>query len=405
MAASMSLLLCGCWNNFDIDALAVVVGIGFDKGSDGRIQVTAEVLGQNPDQIGKGGGSSGESGGGRGSLVYTEEGKTFFEAIRNFIGKVGKRLYWSDVQVVVVGEEYAKDGIADILDYFERDQQTTLKSNIIIAKGLTAREVLAAQPDSAQMTSLQINETMVETTSFGKNVKTSLFDVFRQLSFLHPCTVVGTIEEDHENAAANRENAGGGSGASNGGAGSGGSLQFSSMAVQGSAVLEGNRLLGYFTPKATRGYEFAENKITSTAIVIPNSAAPGKLVSIKLTSSRGKLKAEMDGGRPKLTIEVKARGSVEDQQGGGDPAESSNLNALTKSTQEEIEREIREAADFSQQTLHADAFGFSELIYDHSASEWEKVKSDWDRVYSGSEISVQVTVLLERTGMITKPLS
>lgn len=405
LIVSMSLLLCGCWNNFDIDSLAVVVGIGFDKGSNGKIQVTAEVLNQNAGQSGKGGGSSVDTGQGRGSLVYTEEGRTLFEAIRNFIGKTGERPYWNDVQVIVIGEAYAKDGMEDILDYFERDQQATLKSNIVVAKGMTAREVLAAQPDSAQMASTQINNALVETTSFGKNAKTSVFDVFRQLSLLHPCAVVGAVEMDSENAAANQEDTGGSSGTSDGGSGSGGNRQFSSMAVQGSAVLKGHRLLGYFTPEATRGYNFAENKIKGVVIVIPNTAAPGKLVSIKLISALGKMKAEMDGGRPKLAIEVKARGAVGDQQGGGNPAEAGNLNALTKSAQEEIKSEIREAVNVSQQTFHADALGFSERIYENSASEWDKIKADWDRVYSGSEIDVQVTVLLERTGMITKPLS
>ena len=382
MMLALSLPLCGCWNNFDLDSLAIVAGIGFDRADDGQMQVTAEVL--NPSV----------SEGMRGSIVYTVEGATFFEAVRNFIAKTGKRLYWQDVQLVVVGEEYAEGDITDLLDYFQRDQQTNLKSDLIIAKGMTAREVLEAEPSIDQTAAAQIDNSLVNVTSSGKTVKATLFEIIRQNRELKPCVVVGVIEKD--------KTKGGADGGSESGAED--SPKLMDMAVQGSAVLKNFKLEGYLTPEETRGFLFAHDKIQGTIITVENPVEKNKLVSIKLTEASGKIEARMAGNKPKLTIEVEARGAVGDQQGGGDLTAPEHIGVLTAAVEGEIRKEIASAASVSQKKYRSDIFCFSEDIYQNDYREWEKIAQGWDDVYAQSDIAIRVDFLTARPGMITEPV-
>jgi germination protein, Ger(x)C family len=393
---SVSLPLCGCWNDFDLNSLAIVVGVGFDNAGDGQIEVTVEVL--NPGQENQ---SSDTPGGGRKSTVYTVEGPTFFDAIRNFIAKVSKRLYWNDVQVVVIGETYAKGGITDILDFFQRDQQTNLNSDLIVAKGLTAKEVLEARPNIDSTTAMQIDDSLENITNFGKNINDSLFDIVKQISALKPCVVVGAIEMD------NRENDTGGSGSPDG-ASSGSppdrKAELADMAVQGSAILKNYKLAGYLTPNETRGFLFAEDRIRGTIITVKNPMKEGKLVAFKLTESKGKIRTAVTDGKPELTIQVDATGVIGDQQGNGDLTSFKNTGILTKEVEEEIKSEIQAAASVSQKNYTSDIFCFNKNIFQNNLDAWKKLKSKWDDIYSHTAITIQVSFLITRSGMITKPL-
>jgi|GEM_PF-1975841 len=385
---ALSLPLCGCWNNFDLDSLAIVVGVGFDRADDGRMQVTAEVLSPNPDQENQSGGSGGK----RGSLVYTVEGATFFEAIRNFIAKTGKRLYWQDVQLVVVGEDYAKEGVTDLLDYFQRDQQANLKSDLIIAKGMTAQEVLKAQPNIDQTAAAQINNSLVGTVTSGETVKAMLFDIVRQNSALKPCIVVGAIEKDKaESDAAESPD-------------SKDSPELMGMVVKGSAILKNFKLAGYLSPEETRGFLFADDKIQSTIISVENPVEKNKLVSIKLTEASGKIKADIVENKPKLTVEIEAKGAVGDQQGGGDLTAPEHIGALTAAVENEIRKEIASAASVSQKESGSDIFCFSEDIYQNDYNKWREMAQNWDDVYAQSDIGIRVNFLIKRPGMITEPV-
>lgn len=386
--------LYGCWNNFDLQSIAIVTGIGFDKGDDGKIRVTAEVL-----LPGQGNPTSGSKGSkDRNSVVCTVEGATFFDAIRNFIAKKGKRLYWNDVQLVVFGENYAKDGITDILDYFQRDQQANLKSDVVITKGLTAKETLEAQPYINKNTSTSIDSALMETVSFGKNVKAALFDIVKQNTELKPCIIVDAVEKDKPQNFSNY------SGKSSGSTSSAPQLDLENILVQGGAVLKNYKLVGFLTPTETRGFLFADNRITGTIIVVKNPVDVGKLVSLKVTGSNGKISASVDDSQPKLKIEVSAQGAIGDQQGSGDLTSFKNIDILTAEAENEIKSEIESAVSVSQKEYKCDIFGFNRDLYENHLSEWKKLKSDWDNVYASSKIEIKVKFLIDRFGMINKSL-
>lgn len=405
LIVTFSIELCGCWNNYDLENLNIVVGIGFDKGDNGNVKVTAEVLSQKPSQNTQGSGTSGGGGGARGSVLYTVEGRTFFDAIRNFIPKSSKRFYWNDLQIIVLSDTFARNGISDILDFFARDHQANIKSDIVIAKELTAKEVLESQPSMEPTTSTEINDALIQTNSYGKNVKITLFDIFKQQNYLHPCTIVSTLQTDNVKDFTNGPSV---SSSSSSGENNGNTLkksqQFENILVQGSAVLKDYKLLGYLTPDETRGIQFAQDKIHGTIIVVRNPEESGKMVSIRLTNSKGKINVIMEGGKPKLSIEVQAIGTIGDQQGSDDLTNAKDINFLTTEACNEIKNEIRSAMDHTKNEFKSDVIGFSEEIYKNYNSQWNKIGSDWDDIYSKSNININVGVRIQGPGMITRPL-
>ena len=128
------------------------------------------------------------------------------------------------------------------------------------------------------------------------------------------------------------------------------------------------------------------------------------LVSIKFTEASGKIKADIVENKPKLTVEIEAKGAVGDQQGGGDLTAPEHIGALTAAVENEIRKEIASAASVSQKESGSDIFCFSEDIYQNDYNKWREMAQNWDDVYAQSDIGIRVNFLIKRPGMITEPM-
>lgn len=104
-----TIFLTGCWSSREINTLAIAVCIGIDKTENGYL-VTKQVL--NPRAIATK--VTAESP----VVIYTAEGDDLAEIVRRFTTQSSRIFYNADLRMVVFGEDVAKDGIQNILDYF-----------------------------------------------------------------------------------------------------------------------------------------------------------------------------------------------------------------------------------------------------------------------------------------------
>lgn len=128
----------GCWDNNDFSKIIIVAAVGVDKTKDNMIQLTLQLV--NPKAAKK------EQGVGKGSTsgvwVETFTGETVMDAVRNAQLTTNRKPNYSQALLLVVGEDQAKEGIEEILDLFSRDHETQKKMGLLVAKGMTAEEVL-----------------------------------------------------------------------------------------------------------------------------------------------------------------------------------------------------------------------------------------------------------------------
>ncbi|NLX64643.1 MAG: Ger(x)C family spore germination protein, partial [Clostridiaceae bacterium] len=97
--------------------MEIVIGMGVDKDeSPEHILLTAQVV-----KEGVAGKSSGGSGGeDRPFWNVSSKGMTIFEAVRQMTHKTGNRLFISHNQVVIFGNDLAKEGLQKYIDFFLR---------------------------------------------------------------------------------------------------------------------------------------------------------------------------------------------------------------------------------------------------------------------------------------------
>ncbi|MPM56348.1 Spore germination protein B3 [bioreactor metagenome] len=375
----MMLSLGGCKNNNrDINSLAVVTAIGIDKAADGKIEFTVQIIGPTQKSESQAQMSSGSSGGGGNKAISaTSEGSTTFEAVRNIIPKLSKKIYFSHLQVLVIGEDLAKEGLDQFWDFFERDHEVSRQFRVIVAKGGTAKSIIEATPMIEQLSGVEITDT-IDNAAYGKNIKIRGYEVSELLSEPLAGLVTGAID-------------------------SGGAKILTDMQVEGGAVFKNARLVGYLDDEEARGYLFASNKMKSTILTIANPCERGNLVSIEVIDSSGKLKTDIKNGKLRFTVEIKASGNIVDEQGSADLSSVENVKKLEQESEVLISSNIKALLEKSQKTFGSDILNFSDLFYKHHYKDYQKIVGSWDKLYEDADIDVKVQFTIKRSGMITKP--
>lgn len=127
------LISSGCYNYKEINDMAIVSSIGIDKDNkNDKYIVSAQIM------------NSKESEDSEDSqiTVYTKEGDTVHEALRNVTLESPRKLYGNHLSKIVLSEEVAKEGIDNVLDTFNRLSEVRNEFIITVVKDNKASDVL-----------------------------------------------------------------------------------------------------------------------------------------------------------------------------------------------------------------------------------------------------------------------
>lgn len=373
---TLVLMLTGCWNNRDLTDLAIVVGIAIDKAEDGQVEIMAQIV--KPESI-----MSGKEGSGtdkKGFVNISSKGETMFEVIRSLLPKINKKGYFAQMQLMVISEDAARDGISNYFDFFERDTETRRRAYLLISKGMKASTVLDSESQITNLPATHEVDALEASKSYGKTLKVNIIDILKNLNNASCDNVLPVIYNSKQTEKVSQED----------------------LFLEGSAIIKKDKLVDFLEPLQTRGFLFADDEIRSTIINAPCPENPEKTVSVEVIRSKGKIDAKMKNGKPVLSINVKAEGNIGEQQGYADLTKPDYLNALEKEVRQEIKKEIQDAVKITQQN-QSDVFRFIDKIYKNYYSDWEKIIKDWREIYSKTPVDVSVEFEIRRPGLIKNP--
>jgi spore germination protein KC len=276
------LLQTGCWNAREIDELAFVMGIALDKTENNEIKVTVQIA--KPDTH-----SKTPSGGGGGPdkerpfWVATSTGKTIFEAIRNMAAFSSRRIFWSHIKVIIIGEELAKSDIIEIFDFFGRNPELRLRTWIAVAPG-EASKLMEVVPVMERDPALALERVIDHRKLTGKAYGIMLKDFLED--YLSPDVY----------PAASRIVLGESAGKP-------------VLSLKGTAVFAERKLAGWLEDQETRGLLWLKKRMSSSIMVV-NCPFDGLPLSIEITGTSVKYVSGIEDGRPWFNIQVKASGNL-----------------------------------------------------------------------------------------------
>ena len=119
-------LLTGCYNYRELNDLAIISGVSVSKVDD-IYKITAEIVNPKKEQDAS---TSKETD----YIIYEGEGKSMQEAFREIVKESPQKLYGAQMDILIIEEETAKEGIGDIIDFFARDPEVRSEFYVLISK-------------------------------------------------------------------------------------------------------------------------------------------------------------------------------------------------------------------------------------------------------------------------------
>ena len=365
------LVLPGCWDRREIGKIAIVMGFGIDAGeSEDEIDITAQIA--NTSTI-----ASSEKGGGEGGekkpyLNLSSRGEYVFPSIRASVTKSGARLYMSHNYVVLFGEELAKRGVGNYMDFFLRDHELRLDMHLLVARG-HAKDALDVNTGFQSIPALHINDLIRAQQQLSTGMTVTSLDFMNRLAENRAAPLLPMIEIDSTEGN-------------------------DVLRMTGTAVFDRDKMIGTLSETETRGFLWCADAVGQAVVVAhPENGSVG----IEVSQSTGSIEAVCaENGEVTMVLRVRAEGSLGSQRGNENYTEEVATDKLLRAFAAEIEGEIRACLDKAK-LLKQDVFGFSDVVYRHHPARWEEMK---DTPFYDLPVRIEVETKLDTSGRIGGPM-
>lgn len=376
-----SIILSGCWDRRELNQLAIAVAIGFDKVDDEYL-VSAQII--VPSEMSTNGGTGSSQ-----VTLFTAQGETIYEAFRKMTKELPRKIYPGHLQILVIGEELAEEGISESLDVLSRDYEIRPDFYVVVAKEIPATEILNVTttiesiPANKMNKSLKLSESAwAGTKSINLDELISDFVITGKEAAITGIELIGDpkLGSSKQNVESITPAA---------------TLQYDHL-----AVFKGDKLIGWLNEDETVVYSYISNTVKTTAR--PIACPGGGKATIEVIRSKTDVKGNIKNGEPEVNIHVKVGGNV------GSVSCKINLNdvntiaELEEIYEKQAEEMANEAFESMQNQYKADIFGFGEAIHRSNPKEWEKLKDNWDEEFSNLKINIKVNLTIYRTGTTNK---
>ncbi|WP_339314076.1 Ger(x)C family spore germination protein [Paenibacillus sp. FSL M7-0896] len=161
--------LTGCWSKTELDKLTFIYGIFIDQGKEpGTVEVTISSPLPNRLMSGTQGGSGASDG--KAYSMITKTAATIPEAVILIQKDLSRKIEISHIKIVVVGKEYAREGIGEMLEWFKRQPEIPLGTFIMAAPG-KASEIPKLSPIFEQLPDQVLSNIAQENLLFSTTIR------------------------------------------------------------------------------------------------------------------------------------------------------------------------------------------------------------------------------------------
>lgn len=388
------LITTSCMGSIEINKLAIVTAIGIDKSGE-NTAITIEFI--------DAGTKNGEEGDAQLSdVMYIQgEGKTPFEAIKDMELYFDRKFIFSHAHIIIFGEEFAKSGVTDVLDFFLRDHGPREGAYMVVAKNSRADEILGVNTGIEVSTGNYINGAL---ENYKHNSKCVVIPITEYLKYHYDKSneavigVVEKIEQPEIDMTKKQKNP----------------VKYF-LDVSGGAVFKGDKLTGYFTGDEMIGFNFIIDDIKESLIVFktPIKGDSDKYIigvydgytsinEIKTSTSKN---IKVNKNSIHLDIEVKLRGNLIEVQQALDISKASVIDDIEKACSKRIEELISNTLNKGQKEFQQDSFSIGVLMHRQYPKLWEEVSDDWHSIFKDITYSVNVKTKIVKSGMLNVPMN
>jgi spore germination protein KC len=353
----------------------------FDKKEGNRIELSVQIFIPRSQKggggSGMGGGEGGGGGGGKATLVRSAEGMNIADAVARLQGKVPRKISWGHCKVYIFGEELAKAGVSEEVDFFHRQPEIRTRAYMYVSKE-KASKVLEVLPPLER----DSGEVIRELSKLRLGMETTIFDMKQMLRGEGRAAVLPMVDIlNPRNGEKELETA---------------------PYLFGTAVFKKDKMIGMITQSATRGVMWLRNEFRTTTVTVKEKEMNG-FFSVNQIRATTKLIPKMEQGKWKMHVKVRAEGDMVQNGTVLNPMTPEILDNMEKAVKDDIKNQIELALGTAQKKMKADIFGFAKEFHRKYPKQWNKVKDQWDDFFPKVEVTIDVEANIRSLGASTIP--
>ncbi len=361
--------LCGCWNYRLLEDMGIVTGIAIDKGTDDKYELTMEI-------------ADVKSGKERmvDSHIIHSFGNTIFDAVRDGISIIGKKLYFSHTQIIIVSEEIAREEMNHVMDWMNRDSETRTDIELFVAKGMPAKDIFMVENSKDNILSFTMESMIENESSLSKARQTQTWRFANDLispgiSPIIPAVMLWNDSEEQ------------------------------TPMVEGTALFHDSSFVGFLDGTDTKNLLFAQDRIEGGLLTFPLSYQGEKIsVSLEIFTNQTRFETIWTNSVPEINITVKTVVALDELQGTPGEIDEKLIVTLEQAAETYLKQNIEATIHLVQNQYGCDSFGFGNYIYRTEPQKWKKIEPDWDTIFPKIKVTVSPKVTIKNSASQQKTI-
>lgn len=380
----------------EIEKIAIATSIGIDY-EDEKVVFTCEVA--NPSVYNSSSNSATSSPKSQGFVYPQGKGDTVRDAVNNINLHFDKKIFLAHSNLLIIGEEFAKRGITDLMDFFMRDNEPREDMYVVVAKEAKAYDIIGVRSGLGRASGNYLYDILNNFPYNAKSINISFAEKYRYFYDVGNNPVVGVVwleEAKPFDIEERRE------------------IQTKVVLnATGGAALRRDRLWGYFTGDEMIGFNFIVDEIKGGAIVFrtPDGSREdisiigkdGRFTTVNILKSKTKNKINVNDGKIHLTINVKLRGELNEINQAMDVSDSQTILRIENACSQKVKELISATLNKGQKEFGQDNFSIGVAVHQQYPKLWKEISENWQDIFPEISFDVNVETTIVKSGLINTP--
>ena len=374
------LFLTGCWGKREVEGLAPLIGVGIDLGQKpGTYLITEQFASPKKGETTV-----------TANIDRTEsyEASSLRESFE-MTSKIAYRiLFMGSLKVIVIGEDVAKAGFMDVLDFAQRLSQFRRTMYLVLAQG-KAQSLLNLKLRTGALPAMYIKDNLENGETISTYPTVQLGHYLTVLGRKSTAPIIPLIkgiksgDGGIEYKAEVKDEAG-------------------EIQLEGAGVFRGDRLVDFLTDEETKGYMWLENNVIHRLINTVGSEESKVSFGGQVLKSTTKYKVKGNDGTIGLQYQIKASIAVDEVMGLKEQLSETEWVDLMKGAEKSFAKVIQKECELSikkERELGLDFLGIGRHIEQKNPAYWKTVKDQWEQKIADFPVSLNVQVTIHNSGM------
>lgn len=378
-----------------IDNLAYVVAIGIDVGTNENLLLSLQI------SLPNGGESSGSSSQSTSVVVESVECSSINTGIALFNSYLGKEINLSHCKVLVISEEFATQGVSEVLYTLTNEIQFRTTSNIIISKcdAKSYLEYSAPLLDKVSARYYEIAPTSSEYTGYTESITCNEFLSAISNNFSSPVAILGSINSE----ATQTQDLASSEVTSHYTAGQTPiSPKNDGVETMGLAVFNDDKLVGELNGFESICHLIISNKLKNAQIRVPSPIEELDFIDLYIELGNDtKNSVYLVNNTPYITSKIKVTAKMQSMNKNINLLDEDLVNKIETSAETYLKENIMNYLYKTSKEFDADidSFGLYASKYFSTNQEWENY--NWIHHYKDAYFDVELDVNLRSSYLLT----